>query len=55
MREGFQRKSFNQTTSAFSIPSQAKVPDAGFTKHSKISLGGERRKVLPQFAGPYYM
>ena len=53
MREGLQRKSFNQTTSAFSIPSQAKVPDVEFTKHSKISLSEERRKVLPQFAGPF--
>ena len=49
---GDHRKSFKKIHSAFWTPTQAKLPEAGLQKVSKIKVNGLRKKVFPQFACP---
>ena len=49
---GDHRKSFKKIHSAFWTPTQAKLPEAGLQKVSKIKVKGLSKKVFPQFAFP---
>ena len=51
--DGCQRKSLRITTSAFSAPTQANVPVAGFIKALYRTFNGLMINVFPVFAGPY--
>ena len=49
---GDHRKSCKKIHSAFWTPTQAKLPEAGLQKVSKIKVKGLSKKVFPQFAFP---